>query len=239
MAIDAKRAVGDLVAERISRASVFDRFGLDYCCHGKVALDEACQRKGLALDEVVGAIVADDATPLGDGELDYASMGLTELADRIVATHHAYLRRELPRLQMLLDRVVNAHVDRHPELREVATIYEGLCDEMDSHQTKEEQVLFPMIRELEAATDAPSFHCGSLRNPIRVMMHEHDNAGAAIARLRELTGDFTTPPDGCPTYQALMAGLAAVENDLHRHVHKENNILFPKAIALEAWFAGN
>lgn len=239
MAIDAKRTVGELVAERISRASIFDRFGVDYCCHGRVALDEACQRKGVALDEVVKALDADAATPPGDGDLDYGNMPLAELADRIVATHHDFLKRELPRLQGLLDRVVHAHGLRHPELREVASIYVGFRDEMDSHQMKEEQVLFPMIRELEAATDAPAFHCGSLQNPIRVMMHDHDSAGAAIARMRELTDDFTPPPDGCPTYQALMAGLAAVESDLHRHVHKENNILFPKAIALEARFATN
>lgn len=238
MAIDATRTVGDLVAEKISRASVFDRFGLDYCCHGKVALDEACRRKGVSLDEVFGAIAADDETcPEGD-EVDYASMPLAELADLIVSTHHAYLRRELPRLQGLLERVVNAHADRHPELREVATTFADFRAEMDSHQLKEEQVLFPMIRQLEAATSAPGFHCGSVQNPIRVMMHEHDSAGAALARMRELTGDFATPPDGCPTYQALMAGLAAVEHDLHRHVHKENNILFPRAVALEAQFAG-
>ncbi|WP_337173494.1 iron-sulfur cluster repair di-iron protein [Paludisphaera sp.] len=238
MAIDATRAVGELVAEKISRASVFDRFGLDYCCHGQVALDEACRRKGVAVGEVVAAIAADDAAPPAEDEPDYASMPLTELADRIVSTHHALLRRELPRLHELLSRVVNAHADRHPELREVATTYAAFREELDSHQSKEEQVLFPMIRELEAATSSPSFHCGSVENPVRVMMHEHDSAGAAIARMRELTGDFATPPDGCTTYQALMAGLAAVEHDLHRHVHKENNILFPRAVALEASLAG-
>lgn len=237
MAIDVRRAVGDLVAERISRASVFDRFGIDYCCHGRVRLDEACQKRGVALEEVVGAIAADDATPPPAGDSDYATMSLGALADQIEATHHAYMKREMPRLQTILGKVMDAHGDRHPELREVATTFAILRDEIESHLMKEERVLFPMIRQLEAATSLPSFHCGSVKNPIRVMEHEHDFAGSALARMRDLTGGYTTPTDGCMTYHALMDGLSAVESDLHRHIHKENNILFPRAAALEARLA--
>lgn len=234
MAVDVQRTVGDLVAERISRASVFDRFGIDYCCHGQVALDAVCRKQGLGLEEVVGALTAEDAQAPASGDLDFAAMPLTELADHIEATHHAGLKRELPRLQALLAKVVHAHGSRHPELGEVAMTFADLRDELESHMMKEERVLFPMIRQLEAATSLPSFHCGSLKNPISVMEHEHDSAGAALAKMRDLTGGYATPEDGCMSYHALMDGLAAVEHDLHRHIHKENNILFPKAAALEA-----
>lgn len=233
MAIDTQREVGELVAERISRASVFDRYGIDYCCHGHTPLADACQKRGVALDEVVNAIAADDAAPPSDGEPDYAAMRLADLADQIESTHHALLRKELPRIQALLDKVHHVHGDHHPELDEVAKTYAAFRDEIESHMIKEERVLFPMIRQLEAATSLPSFHCGSVKNPIRVMEHEHDSTGAAIDRMRGLTGEFATPSDGCASYQALMEGLAAVEHDLHRHIHKENNILFPRAAALE------
>lgn len=237
MSFDAQRTVGELVAERISRASVFDRFGIDYCCHGHVSLNEVCKKQGIGLEEVVGALTTDDTKAPGAGELDYANIPLKDLADHIETTHHAEMKRELPRLQALLAKVVNAHGSRHPELGEVAMTFADLRDEMESHMMKEERVLFPMIRELEAATSLPSFHCGSLKNPISVMEHEHDSAGAALAKMRELTGGYVAPADGCMSYHALMDGLAAVEHDLHRHIHKENNILFPKAAALEASLA--
>lgn len=236
MAIDVKRPVGELVAERISRACVLERFGIDYCCHGKTPLDDACRRLGLVSEEVLGALAQADAAPQAVGEPDFARMPLSELADQIEATHHAFMKAELPRVERLLAKVRAAHAERHPELHEVTAVFAGFQLEIDSHMMKEERILFPMIRQLETATSLPTFHCGSVRNPIRVMEHEHDSAGSALARMRSLTGGFTAPADGCASYQALMAGMAAVEADLHRHIHKENNILFPKAAVLEASF---
>jgi regulator of cell morphogenesis and NO signaling len=237
MAIDLKRPVGELVAERISRAAVFERFGIDYCCHGQTPLVEACHQLGMSPEEVLGAITLADAAPQDTEEPDYVRMPLGGLADEIEATHHAFMKRELPRLEGLLAKVRAAHADRHPELNDIAAVFAGFKDEIDSHLMKEERILFPMIRQLETATSLPTFHCGSVKNPIRVMEHEHDDAGSALARMRALTGGFVAPADGCATYQALMQGLAAVEADLHRHIHKENNILFPKAAALEAGLA--
>jgi regulator of cell morphogenesis and NO signaling len=237
MPIERRRAVGDLVAERISRAAVLDRYGIDYCCHGSTPLDEACRRLGLGLEQVVDEIELSDAMPRQAGEPDCSTTPLGQLADQIETTHHVFMRRELPRLQALLAKVIAAHGDRHPELSEVAVVFSAFCEEIDSHMMKEERVLFPMIRELETASSLPSFHCGSVKNPIRVMEHEHDSAGAALSRMRVLTGSFVTPADGCASYQTLMERLAQVEADLHLHIHKENNILFPKAASLEAGLA--
>jgi regulator of cell morphogenesis and NO signaling len=234
MSIDGTRTVGELVAERIDRARVFDDLGIDYCCHGKATLAEACRRLGLDAAEVAAAIERSDSEPDPSDEPDYRAMPLGRLADHIESSHHVFMKRELPRLRALLDKVAAAHGGRHPELLELGEVFAAFRDEIDSHLAKEEQVLFPLIRRLEAATTLPSVHCGTVNNPIRVMEHEHDSAGAALSRMRELTGEFRTPDDGCESYRALMDGLAAVEADLHRHIHKENNVLFPGAAALEA-----
>lgn len=236
-AIPPVETVADLVQMRPERADVFEQFGIDYCCHGRVSLDEACQRDGADTDLVRQRLREADAQP-ADDQYDWSTASLSQLADHIVAQHHAYLRGELPRLSERIDRVVTAHGDKHPELREVRSIFAALRDEMTMHMMKEEQVLFPMIRQLEstAKEDRGSlqFHCGTLRNPIQAMEHEHDDAGAALRRLRELTFNYTPPPDACETFRVVLAGLQRLEADMHRHVHKENNILFPRALKLES-----
>lgn len=239
MSIDHNRPVGDLVAERIGRARVFDDLGIDYCCHGETPLEAACRRLGLSVAAVVADIERVDAEPPRPDEPDYRAMPLDQLADHIEATHHAFMKRELPRLVALRVKVAAAHGGRHPELFELGVVLDAFRDEIESHLMKEERVLFPLIRQLEAATTLPSVHCGSVNNPIRVMEHEHDTAGLALARMRDLAGGFRTPPDGCESYRALMDGLASVERDLHRHIHKENNVLFPGAAGLEARLAGS
>ena len=148
--------------------------------------------------------------------------------------HHAYLRDELPRLVEQADRVAMKHGDRDPRLPGVATTLRGLAGEMFLHMMKEEEILFPMVRELESGNREAAGHCGSIGNPIRQMEHEHDGAGSAVARLRELTDGFQPDANACNTHRALLAGLARLETDLHEHVHKENNVLFPRALALEA-----
>jgi len=226
-------SVGGLVVERPERARVLERWRIDYCCGGKQSLQEACRALGVDMEAVVNDLLASDAQSPAE-EISWADLSLTELAEHIVETHHAYLRAELPRLTELAETVVQAHGSRHPELRQVQGLYEGLRQELEAHMYKEEMVLFPLCKELETARTLPGFHCGSVNNPIRVMEMEHDRAGSALARIQELTGNYTTPEDGCNTYRVFMVSLAGLEADLHLHIHKENNILFPKALKIEA-----
>lgn len=225
--------VGQLVAERPSRARVFQKFGIDFCCGGKRPLSEACAERGLEAQSVVEALeAADSAAPAN--EPDWTTAPLTGLIANIVERHHVYLRNELPRLAGMAARVRDVHGPRHPELVELYEVYAGLKAELDMHMMKEERILFPLIEAMETSGLDAGFHCGSVQNPITVMEHEHDSAGHALEQLRALTGGYTPPPDACNTYRALLAGLAELESDLHEHIHKENNILFPRAAELEA-----
>lgn len=226
--------VGELVAEKPGRSRVFEKLGIDYCCGGKRPLDVACAEKGLDPETLLQALKAFDAASSagGDGR-DWRTAPLSELADHIVATHHAYLREELPRLSALVNKVAGAHGEHRPELLQVREIFAALKAEMEQHMMKEEQILFPMCKVLETANAVPSFHCGSVQNPIRVMEHEHDSAGNALHRMNAMTHGYTPPQEACNSYRAMLEGLERLEADMHQHVHKENNILFPRAIALE------
>ena len=234
----AQQPVGSLVRERQSRANVFERFGIDYCCHGHAPLEEACSSADIPLEDVCSALDASDASTHAHDDTDWSQMSLMRLIDDIVKRHHAYLRERLPLLARMIDRVVAAHGDRHSELQAVREVFTTLQNELTSHMMKEERVLFPIIIELERAAaggrPAPQFHCGSVTYPIAVMEHEHDDAGEALNAMRRLTDDFHAPDDACETYRALMTGLRNLESDLHLHIHKENNVLFPRAAELEA-----
>lgn len=232
-AIDTNTTIGQLVAQRPSRARVFERLGIDYCCGGKTPLGTACAARGLDAETVMGALHDEDAGGATGDERDWAQATLTELAEHIVATHHAYLGRELPRLAALTTRVHKVHGARHAELAQVREVFDGLSGELAAHMRKEEFILFPLIAQMEAAQSAEPSHCGTVRNPIRVMEMEHDSAGNALAELRRLTSDYTPPVDACGSYRALLSGFAELEADLHQHIHKENNILFPRAVQLE------
>lgn len=164
-------------------------------------------------------------------------MSAAELVDHIEGIHHRYLWAEMPRLSELADKVVAVHGANHPELVPIRACYEEIRADLEPHMMKEERVLFPMIRELSAADAAPSFHCGSLQNPISVMMSEHEQVGELLERMHELTGSYQPPADACASYTALFAGLAELEADTRLHVHKENNVLFPAVARLEAQFA--
>lgn len=230
--IDPTATVGQLVRENPARARVFEDLGVDYCCGGKKPLEDACREKGLDVNEVVGQLDADDRgeTRLADAQ----AMSLTELVDHIQSTHHEYLRRELPRIARLLEKVVAAHGQRHPKIAQIPPIFAAFDEELRMHMMKEERILFPAIRELDRPDGARQFHCGSLSNPIRVMEAEHDSAGEAMAQFRSLSDDYSTPDDVCNTYRALMDALHDLELDMHQHVHKENNVLFPRVIETEA-----
>jgi regulator of cell morphogenesis and NO signaling len=228
--INPRHTLGALVTTRPELATGFDRLGLDYCCGGQRTLAEAVAAAGLDLDDVIDVLEADsDGTSAGG----WAHLGLAELVDHLEATHHAYLDEALPRLSQLAAKVDDVHGERHPELAEVRRLVGALCADMEPHLRKEEQVLFPMIRQLAAATTPPTFHCGSLANPISVMLREHDDVGDLLAALRSAAGDFAVPDDGCASYRSLYAGLAELEADTHLHVHKENNLLFPAVTEAE------
>ena len=236
--VDPKRPVADFVVENPGAARVFERFQIDYCCGGRRSLAEACSRASAPVFEVARELENCVARAHSSANTNHADGSLTDLARHIVERHHVYLRRELPRLSGLLSKVVAAHANAHGELHEIARVFAALETELLSHMLKEERVLFPIVASLEKAAASgsprPTFHCGGVENPISVMEDEHRSAGDALARLRWLTSDFQPPDDACPTYVALLAGLAELESDLHEHIHLENNILFPRAAALES-----
>jgi len=233
--IDPTVTLGTLVTAIPALAAPLDRLGLDYCCGGRRSLGEAVAVAELDLDAVMSELTA---VAVPSEAVDWAEMGPAELVDHLESTHHAYLHEALPRVGALVDKVSAVHGGRHPELDEVRSLFGELRADLEPHLLKEERILFPMIRELAAATAAPSFHCGTLANPIRVMLAEHDTAGDLLARLRAATGDYAVPSDGCASYQALYAGLAELEADTHLHVHKENNVLFPAVLEAERAMVG-
>jgi regulator of cell morphogenesis and NO signaling len=220
------RTVGEIVAENPSQARVFQVFGIDFCCQGGRTLREACTLKGIGLESVIEQLEAANATPNAP-ENNPALLPPVELIEHIVNKHHACLRAELPRIHAMSGRVAKVHGGHTPSLVEVFDVFCAMAAELDSHMMKEEQILFPAIRALcEGSRVMP------LDAPVARMLQEHDDAGAALARMRELTNGFTPPPEACNTYRALFAGLAELEEDLHRHIHLENAVLFPQAMAL-------
>lgn len=231
--LELQTPVGRIVVERPGTARILERWGIDYCCGGKLALADACQRAGLDAAAVLAELTACEGALAAHPARAWAAAPLHELVTHVLDVHHVFLRRELPRLVALARKVAAAHAARHAELLELQSLVGNMADELEIHMQKEERILFPMIRELEAATGPRAFHCGSIGNPIRVMELEHDDAGRGLSRMRELTAGFVAPADACGSYRALLEGLIALEADLHEHIHEENNLLFPRAIALE------
>jgi len=229
--IDPMMTLGALVNSHPELARELERRGLDYCCGGGQTLADACARKGIdsPLTAMELAVVVSDEVAT-----DWSTMEALELVDHLESTHHRYLWEELPRLSALVAKIVSAHGERHPELHAIAACYEKVRADLEPHLTKEERVLFPMIRELAVAQSAPSFHCGTLHNPISMMLREHDAVGELLAQLRQLTDGYQVPADGCPSYEACFAGLMELEADTHLHIHKENNLLFPMVVRMES-----
>lgn len=232
--INTGATLGSLVAEQPSRSRVLEQLGLDYCCGGKATLSDACAAAGLDASAVAAQIAEADAATPADTTADWTTAPLADLADHIEATHHAYLKSELPRITQLAEKVAQAHGALHPEAKIVASVYAGLRAELEAHLMKEEMILFPICRQLETAEGPVAFHCGSVANPIGAMEYEHDMAGEALAEMSKATNGYSTPDDVCNTYRALMDALKGLELDLHQHIHKENNILFPRAIEMES-----
>lgn len=230
-----RQTVGEIAAETPAAIRVFERYRIDYCCGGKRPLGEVCQERGISPETLLAELAQAGRQP--DSHSDWSHASLASLIAHIVSTHHLYLKSELPLLRARLAKVLEAHGARYPEiLTPLQPVFVGLADELSAHLRKEEIILFPAIEEIEAARAAgrkptPS-PFGSVENPIRMMIFEHDNAGNALAEMRRLTQGYAVPPDVCATYRALYEGLEQLETDLHQHIHLENNILFPRALKL-------
>ncbi len=219
-----------------AHATVLDRYKLDFCCRGNRSLQEACRGAGLDVERVLGELTA-EATARQEARsagVEWQDRTPDELIDFIVSTHHDYTRAAFARLTPLVAKVAGKHGDRHPELAGIAATFEQLVAELVPHMMKEERVLFPYILDLSApgGPPPPPFF-GTVRNPVRMMMLEHDRAAESLAVLASATADFSPPENACASFRALYAGLAELRLDLLKHVSLENNVLFPKAIALE------
>ena len=233
MPITAAKTVRELAVEVPNATRVFEKLGIDYCCGGHKPLDEACAGANVSVDRVLAALEKGVDASTDTITRDWNTAPLSELVDHIVDKHHAYVKSEIPRLQALLAKVVGVHGKNHPELEHVQAAFGELAAELTGHLQKEELILFPYVKKMASdAKPAPSCF-GTVQNPIRMMMFEHDNAGAKLREMRAATHDYTLPADSCFSYGTLFSALVEFEADLHQHIHLENNILFPKAIALE------
>jgi len=227
------------VAMQLPRATrLFEKLKIDYCCGGNRPLTEACALAGIDVDDVLDMLAeVTEATAEDKGSLDFQNASLPELITHILGTHHVFTKSEMDRLQLLADKVLAAHGGNHPELIHLDELFTRLCADLKPHMFKEEQILFPYVVAMAEAAEqnravalAPF---GTVNNPIRMMMMEHDTAGQILRELRALTSDYKVPADACVSYQTLYQALENFEKDLHQHIHLENNILFPKALALE------
>lgn len=232
----ASQTVRQIALDQPTSIRVFEQYGIDYCCGGRKPLADACAARQIDVEEVIARLeAAAGGKPLN--ARDWTKASLAELCNHIVAEHHAYVTSELPRLAQLAQRVVHRHGDTQPELPLIQQKLQLLDEELTSHLAKEEAVLFPYIGKLERALangePLPRGCFGTVANPIAMMTSEHDAAGELLSQIRSLSHEFTTPPGACPTYHAFYDGLHEFELDLHQHIHLENNILFPRAIALE------
>lgn len=221
------RTVGEIVAENPSQARVFQVFGIDFCCQGGRTLREACEKKNIDLATVTEQLEAATAAP-HDSRGNPAKLQPVELIDYIIDTHHDFMRTELPRIDAMADRVATVHGGHTPSLVTVRSVFHEMAQELSDHMMKEEQILFPAIQSLASGNGDVI----PLDGPVACMLKEHESAGDALKQLRELTHGFTPPEGACNTYRALFAGLSELEEDLHRHIHLENSVLFPAAQAM-------
>jgi regulator of cell morphogenesis and NO signaling len=238
MNVTTGKTVRELALEKLGAAGVFEKLGIDYCCGGKQTLEQACHSASISVDAVLSALeAADHSGQALAKDRDWQKEPLGDLIFHIKTTHHQYTREAIARLGPLFEKVCSVHGERHPELFELRGLFQGLAQELTTHMMKEEMVLFPYIERMEESVlqNEPILPApfGTVQNPVSMMEHEHDSAGNALRALRASSNGYTAPPDGCVSFQTLYKTLAELEVDLHQHIHLENNILFPRAIALE------
>ncbi len=236
MEITQKSIIGELVAENYQTAKVFKKHKIDFCCQGGRTVEDACKAKKLDAVEVVQHL-NEIVRQRGDEVIDFKSWPMDLLVDYIEKKHHRYVEEQIPIIRPYLDKVARVHGDRHPELLEILGEFTAASAELTNHMWKEEHILFPFIRKMvESVRNSTSFEppqFGTVENPIRMMMEEHDTEGERFKRIAELTENYTPPADACNTYRVSFALLKEFQEDLHLHIHLENNILFPAAANME------
>lgn len=239
MSVSTATTVRELALEIPEATRIFERLGIDYCCGGSKSLEQACAASNVSVDELLDSLeLAEQKAHAKQENHNWQAEPLADLIDHINATHHKSARAEIARLGPLFEKVVSVHGKNHPELEQVRGVFRGLAQELTTHMMKEEMVLFPYIVRMEEAAIQkepvvpPPF--GTVQNPVAMMMHEHDSAGDALRAMRHATAGYTPPGDACISFQMLYRALQDFENDLHQHIHLENNILFPRAIDMES-----
>ena len=231
--------IGDIVAEDFRTAAIFKRHKIDFCCNGGRTIEAACTAKKIDPAVIYKAI---EELPKGNGgDIDFSSWPLDLLADYVERIHHRYVEEKTPVIQAFLDKLCKVHGGRHPELFEIKELFDASAQDLGAHLKKEELILFPFIKNMVKAKQTgeplkqPQF--GSVENPVSMMKHEHNVEGERFRKIAEITDDYTPPADACNTYRVAFAMLQEFEDDLHRHIHIEHNILFPKSIELEKEFS--
>lgn len=232
MMMTKEKTVADFVTENIKTADVFKKYGIDFCCGGGITLEKACAKNNV--DQTLLEKELLDATKIIDRTYAYDTWNLTFLIDHIINIHHTYVTESLPILSQYANKVAKVHGKHYPQVVTINKLFHEVANELLAHLQKEEQILFPYIKQMEATNSEGSSPFGSVHNPIRMMEHEHENAGDIFKEIARLTNNYMPPEDACNTFKALYSKLQEFEEDLHRHIHLENNILHPKAIALEA-----
>jgi regulator of cell morphogenesis and NO signaling len=234
MEISKNSIIGELVANDYRTASVFKNYNIDFCCNGNRSIDEACSKQQLDRDKLISDLSLISKATGGEKAIDYNTWPLDSLADYIEKKHHQYVDEKISEIKPYINKIATVHGKSHPELIEVEQLFIECANQLTMHMKKEELMLFPAIRKMVTkGSEYTAPHFGSIQNPINQMNVEHDAEGERFRRIAELTNNYTIPEDGCNTYRVTLLLLQEFEEDLHLHIHLENNILFPKAIELE------
>ena len=232
---ESKKTIGEIVAEDYRTAKVFEGHGIDFCCGGKVSLLATCAEKGIDLATIIEEIAAVKNLPVERSQ-DYSSWELSFLADYIINVHHSYLKENTVQIAGNARKIAAVHGARHPELNEIATIFDRIAIDLTAHLKEEEEEFFPAIKRVDlqkkSGTTAAATDIEIIKNALKKLIHEHEEVGDAIHQIRHLAGGYAIPGDACNTFMVTYQKLKEFEDDLHKHVHLENNILFPKAVLL-------
>ena len=239
MEITPKNTIGEIVADDFRTAATFSKYSIDFCCKGHRTIEEVCKKRAID-EELLIAEIERTRTSEANQSFDYKTWPLDLLTDYIEKTHHRYVKEKTPVIFQFLNKLCNVHGERHPELFDINSLFSASAADLSAHMRKEEVILFPFIRKMKMAQIKGDFlempHFGTIENPIAMMKQEHNTEGDRFKKIAALTNNYSPPADACNTYKVTFAMLEEFENDLHKHIHMENNILFPKAISLEKKF---
>jgi regulator of cell morphogenesis and NO signaling len=235
-----KTTIGEFVAKDFRTAAIFSKYGIDFCCRGQRTIEEVCDKENIDETNLLKELNTVLATK-NDSGIDFNSWPLDLLVDYIEKTHHRYVEEKTPVILQFLDKLCSVHGNNHPELLQINELFIGCAGELAQHMKKEELILFPFIKKMMGAMTShetvPPPHFGTVNNPITMMMEEHDTEGERFRTIAALTNNYSPPADACNTYRVTFAMLEEFEQDLHKHIHLESNILFPKTKALEKFFS--